>query len=107
MAEPQAVVTSKPWWESITVWGAGIGILGTVLGFVNIVITPDQQAALAEGAAQVAAGIGAKDWGSILSGVTALVGLVMSIVGRKQADQPVHFVQPFTVAAPPAVQVKL
>jgi hypothetical protein len=100
-----AVVTSKPWYESITVWGAGIGILGTVLGFVNIVITPDQQVAAAEAVTQVATGVTSKDWGAVLSGATALVGLVMSIIGRKQADQPVHFVQPFTVAAPPAVQV--
>lgn len=101
----EAVVTSKPWYESITVWGAGIGVLGTVLGFVNIVITPEAQQTLAEGAAQVATGLSTKDWGSVLSGITALVGAVMSIIGRKQADQPVHFVQPFTAVAPPAVQV--
>lgn len=94
---PTLQVTSKPWYESISIWGAAVGIVGTALGFFNIILTPEVQAVVVDGAVKVAAGITAKDWGAVLSGIVALGGAIMSIVGRKQADQPVHFIAPFTV----------
>jgi hypothetical protein len=93
---------SKPWYESITIWGAVMGVLGTVLGFVNIVIAPEAQAQLATAAAQVGGAIAAKDWGAILTGLVSLGGAILAIVGRKQADQPVHFMTPFAAPVPPA-----
>lgn len=91
-------VQSKPWYESIGIWGAIVGILGTILSFFNITIAPDVQSSIVDGVTQVATGIAAKDYGAILTGVMALVGSIVSVVGRKQADQPVHFWQPYTIA---------
>ncbi|NJM10628.1 MAG: hypothetical protein HC889_00745 [Synechococcaceae cyanobacterium SM1_2_3] len=99
------VVTSKPWFESLTIWGVVSSVLATVLGLVNIVVTPEVQAQLAEGAANVASGLSAKDWGAVLTGVMGLFSAIMVVLGRKQADQPVHFVTPFTVQAAPIVAI--
>lgn len=91
-------VTSKPWYESIGIWGAVIGAIGTALSFFNIVLPEGAAEQAANAAVQVAIGWTSKDYGSLLTGVMTLVGLVVSIVGRKQADQPVHFWQPYTIA---------
>lgn len=103
-------VTSKPWYESIGIWGAIIGVLGTVLSFFNIILPEGTTEQVAGAAVQIVTGWTAKDYGSLLTGVMTLVGLVVSVVGRKQADQPVHFLKPFTAvtAAPiaPATTVK-
>lgn len=103
-------VTSKPWYESISIWGAIIGVLGTALSFLNIILPEGASDQAAAAAVQIVTGWTSKDYGSMLTGIMTLVGLVVSIVGRKQADQPVHFMKPFTVptAAPiaPATTVK-
>lgn len=91
-------ITSKPWYESIGIWGAIIGVLGTILSFFNIVLPDGTAEQAASAAVQVVAGWTSKDYGSMLTGIMTLVGLVVSIVGRKQADQPVHFWQPYTIA---------
>lgn len=91
-------VTSKPWYESISIWGAIIGVIGTALSFFNIVLPEGAAEQAANAATQIAIGWTSKDYGSLLTGVMTLVGLVVSIVGRKQADQPVHFWQPYTIA---------
>ena len=95
-------VASKPWYESISIWGAIIGVLGTVLSFMNIMLPEGAAEQAASAAVQIAVGWTSKDYGSMLTGIMTLVGLVVSIVGRKQADQPVHFWQPYTIgtAAP-------
>lgn len=90
------LVTSKPWYESLTIWGAVVGIAGTILGFFNIALAPETQSVIVDGVVKIATGWTAKDWGAMFSGLTALVGGIMAIVGRKQADQPVHFTSPFT-----------
>lgn len=100
-------VTSKPWFESISIWGAVIGVLGTVLSFFNILLPEGAAEQAANAAVQVVGAWSSKDYGSMLTGIMTLVGLVVSVVGRKQADQPVHFMKPFTVpTAAPIVKAK-
>ncbi len=98
------VVTSKPWFESISVWGAIIAILGTVAGFFNFAIGPDVQTQIVGGIVQVATGWSAKDWGAMLAGLGTLGGIIVGLVGRKQADQPVHFFAPYTIVTKAPLQ---
>ena len=90
-------VTSKPWYESIGIWGAVIGVLGTILSFFNVILPDGTSDQAATAVTQIVTAWTAKDYGSLLTGIMTLVGLVVSIVGRKQADQPVHFRKPYTV----------
>lgn len=89
-------VKSKPWYESVTVWGVGIALLGTVGQFVGYTISPEIQSQAAEALSNVAAAVAAKDWVTLTSAVGQLAGIAMALFGRNQAVQPVHFVQSFT-----------
>lgn len=91
------LVESKGWWSSTAIWGAILGIVGTVLGFFNIAFSPEVQAQVVDGAVKIVTGWTAKDYGAVFSGLTALVGAIMSIWGRKSADQPVHFFSPYVI----------
>ena len=75
---------SKPWYESITIWGNVVSMLAIVAGVLGYTISPEAQATIVAAA----------------SALGAAVGTVISIVGRKQADQPVHLFTPFKVPAP-------
>jgi hypothetical protein len=103
-------VTSKPWYESIGIWGAIIGVIGTVLSFFNVVLPEGSTDQAAGAVTQIVAAWSAKDYGSLLTGLMTLIGLIVSIVGRKQADQPVHFLKPYvaitTAPVAPATTVK-
>lgn len=79
---------SKPWYESITIWGNVVTMLALVAGTLGYTISPEAQATIVAAA----------------SALAAAVGTVISIVGRKQADQPVHLFTPFTVPAPATQQ---
>ena len=89
--------TSKPWYESIGIIGGIIAAIGTVLSFFNVVLPSGATDAATTAATQIVTGWSTKDYGSLLTGLMTLVGIIVGIVGRKQADQPVHFMKPFVV----------
>lgn len=91
--------TSKPWYESITVWGVAVALLATIGQFVGFSISADVQAQAVDAASKLATAIATKDWVTVISGVGQTAGLVMALFGRNQASQPVHFLAPFRAAA--------
>jgi len=91
-------INSKPWYESLSIWGNVLTAVATVLAFFNIIIPQDTAATAASAVTQIATAWSTKDYGGILTGLIALFGVVMSVTGRTQAVQPVHLFTPFTVA---------
>lgn len=85
---------SKPWYESITIWGGAVSLLGVVLGFFNLAFPAGGEQTAANAAAQIALAWSARDYGSMLTGIVTLAGVIISIVGRQQANQPIHFIAP-------------
>jgi hypothetical protein len=68
---------TKPWWQSIGVWGAAIATGAQLYGIVTgHVIAPDDQAALSNAAVQTAS------W--VQTGIT-LGGIAMGLWGRLRA----------------------
>lgn len=92
-------VNSKPWYESLTIWGTIVGVLGTILGFFNVVFPADAQSQAATAITNIAVAWSAKDYGAVLTGVMSLVGLGIAFVGRLQGQQPVHLLKAYTVAS--------
>lgn len=86
---------SKPWYESITMWGQIMALLGIVFGLFGVTFTSPEQQAAAESVYQIAATVATKDWAGALSAIVGLVSVVMTVAGRKQAVVPVHFLKPF------------
>lgn len=66
---------AKPFWQSKTLWGAVLLVLGAILSSFGVEVTPSEQETIAiSGLQMVGAG-------------TELVGLVMVIYGRFKAKQ--------------------
>ena len=64
----------KAWYMSKGVWGGIIAIAAAVAGAFGIVVSPEDQASLAEAAVVVASGVG---------GALAIVGRVMASKEKK------------------------
>lgn len=96
-------VKSKPWYESITVWGVIITTISGILGLIGITIGPDTQQQAIDIVPKAVEALARKDWVAAINSVITFVGIVMAAMGRNQAVQPVHFVKSFTVAVEPKV----
>lgn len=57
--------SSKPWWQSKTVWGGLIALAAAIAGAFGYVVDPDVQAELVDYVLAVATGVG---------GVLAIIG---------------------------------
>jgi hypothetical protein len=71
---------TKPWYTSRGVWGGVVAVVASGMQLAGYAVTPADQAALAEGAAQLG--------GLVVSGVT-LVGGAISIWGRIRATHAI------------------
>lgn len=87
-------MTTKPWYESITIWGGAVSLLGVVLGFFNVAFPAGTEKQAVDAATQIAVGWSTQDYGSMLTGIVTLVGIIITIIGRQQANQPIHFIAP-------------
>jgi hypothetical protein len=92
-------VQSKPWYESVTIWGVVVTMLSALLGVVGYSISTETTAAVTNQIPGLIEAISNKNWVSLASILIALVGSLITTVGRMQGTQPVHFVKPFAVPA--------
>lgn len=90
-------VQSKPWYESITIWGVLITLVAAALGYMGMNIGPDTTQAAIDIVPKAIEAIKLKDWVELISLIVGLVGSAMATTGRNQAAQPVHFFKPFSV----------
>lgn len=90
-------VQSKPWYESVSIWGIVITILSGILSVFGINIGPDTQQAAIDIVPKAVEAIKTKDWVESISILVGFVGVIITAVGRNQAAQPVHFMKPFKV----------
>lgn len=72
-----AIGETKPFWQSKTMWGAGIGTLGMIAGAIGYQIDPATQQVLID-----------QSYAAVMA-VSALVGTVLVVVGRLRADKAV------------------
>lgn len=98
-------VKSKPWWESVTVWGVVITAISGILGLFGLAIGPETQQQAIDIVPKAVEALARKDWVAAINAAITFVGVVMTAVGRNQAVQPVHFVKPFTVKVEPKVML--
>ena len=92
-------VQSKPWYESVTIWGVVVTMLSALLGMAGFAISTDTSAAVTNQIPGLIEAISTKNWMSLVSILVALLGTLITTVGRVQGTQPVHFMKPFTVPA--------
>lgn len=90
-------IQSKPFYESITIWGVLITLVAAILGYMGMNIGPDTTQAAIDIVPKAIEAIKVKDWVEFISLIIGLVGSAMATTGRNQAAQPVHFFKPFSV----------
>jgi len=69
---------TKKWWESKTIWGAIVMLAALILGYLGVEVGPEEQATFVDLV------VGA------INEVMALVGFVLTIVGRFKADKAIE-----------------
>lgn len=99
-------VKSKPFWESVSMWGVLITIVAGIGQVIGLNISPDTTQAAIDIVPKAVEAINTKDWIGAINLLVGFVGVVMTTFGRNQAVQPVHFVAPFTVPAEGVVTPK-
>lgn len=67
----------KNWYKSVTIWGGILMILAIVLGQFGFSVTAEEQAELAQQMANIA------------TAISGIIGLVMVIIGRKNAGKEI------------------
>jgi len=82
MAASEKTATSKWWGQSVTIWGAVLTGLSTVLPALGPVVGVDITADLVREAGEHVVGA--------LQGVGGLIGIVMTVYGRVRASAPLE-----------------
>ncbi len=84
-------VEVKKWWQSKTIWGIAIAALGVLLNNVlkvDVVLPADATVDQTEAAIEaIKAAQG--DLGAIAAQVITLIGLVVGVIGRIQAEKKI------------------
>lgn len=75
MSDPTLETLTKPWWQSRTLWGAGVTVASAVAGAAGYGIPADVQGQVVD----------------LLSIGGSLVGGVLALWGRVKADRAVTF----------------
>jgi NADH:ubiquinone oxidoreductase subunit 5 (subunit L)/multisubunit Na+/H+ antiporter MnhA subunit len=106
------MLQSKPWWESIRAWGLLVTLAATLAQFMGWTISVATQTQAIQGMTDIANALAQKDWVTVISGLGGLLGLVVTWVGSKQAQQPIHIftqfevpIDPHTVTGAPVVPI--
>ena len=72
---------TKKWWESTTIWGGAVGIIATIAGLFNIVISPELIDMIVNDLRVLVVGL--------VANVAAIWGMVDAIIGRFKADKKI------------------
>ena len=67
----------EKWWESRTLWGAGIALAAFILTFFGVTITAEEQTTVLDLVVQIATPMG------------ALVAFILTVIGRLKATKKI------------------
>lgn len=70
--------TTKPWWQSVGVWGSVVTIMASVAGLLGYSITPEDQLVIVSGLNKAA---------MIVTETVAFVGGLAALWGRIRASK--------------------
>ncbi len=71
---------TKPWWQSLGVWGTMVAMASTVVSAAGYTISPDDQAQLAQGLTQA---------GGLAASAVTLVSSALALYGRIRATKKI------------------